>query len=198
LKITYKITVLFCILGIVITGCGSNLFGLFTTPTPIPTLTPTPSQEQLYVKGMKPAIEGLQKWLDGSLSDWDKAKADHEWEFAFCVAYGISGNGGGCPENARQVLQPVLETAEKALEERFAIKSALGATTPPSAVKVAHEQISSCVEVKIQQLSSVVKLIQTGLMPSISSASDADPCTLFDIALKQVNLYIENISKPTN
>ena len=157
-----------------------------------PTEAPTLTAEQAYVSIIEPAVNDLKIWISGPISEYEvllthEAKGWMESEkksisYWLYIYWRIGPYGGDFEsESYKFIVESVAPAAKKVASSGFSVLSSFDSVNPPPSIKTAHDQITSCVQYKVETMAEIERSITTNFF--IPNFQESDPCNLLDTAL---------------
>ena len=128
------------------------------------------------------------------LGDWDKLMLKNcpgtDMDYGSAVVLYLTGLADG---NLFELLQPsltpeVLPAAQKMKQKGFDLLVKLNAVVPPPEMKLPHEQITACVQRKVDMMGQLEAAITRS--KSVKLSEETDPCNLMPESIKKVNDFI--------
>jgi hypothetical protein len=169
------------VLVIIVTAVVALVRVPLTSVAPVSTMTP----EKQYAQDIAPALKELALWSNGPVIDLASA-IQNDGQLALLLQVG--NRNLFLSQTVDGFVVKIGPIVEELKEEGFKVKSLFGAASPPSAIAVAHNQIVTCIDAKIQVADAIMAFLKNGTVENLSSS---DPCGFLDSSVSQIKSYIQ-------
>lgn len=157
---------------------------------------------------MSSGLEQLDMWLTMSftpfialldsdspiVSPMDGRTLSYDWLLAACAQTCAQRADLGLPlTNNEQLRKDIWPVAQNVISAGKPVLDAIAPLTPPEDIRVAHEQVVSCLRLRINFLRDIVTLIETYNFPQSTGEST---CDTFDASLAIIQDFVESTSAP--